>query len=467
MVNYKLGTHDVSILDLSDGVFEVLSTDGDTHLGGKDIDKKIMDWIVSGVKEQTGVDVSKDSMAMQRIKEAAEKAKIELSSTTSTEISLPYITAEGGTPKHYTGTLGRSLFEQMISDIVKRVMAPVQSALDAAGLSKSDINEIVLVGGSTRIPAIQKAVEDFFGKTAHKGVNPDEVVAAGASVQGGIMSGDDSVGGGKDILLLDVTPLSLGIETLGGVMTKMIEANTTIPTKKTEVYSTAADNQTSVSIVIYQGERPMAKDNKCLGMFNLDGIAPAPRGVPQLEVSFDIDANGILNVSAKDKATGKEQQITITASSGLSKEEIERMKAEAEANEEADKKVLEQVNKANAADQLAFTIKKSLDEQAKDIVTDEQKADITAKADAVLAATKDKKYDEIDALQEALEKAWEPVVKKLYESQQQNGADPTNGAFNEAFGGQNPFTNPGAGEQTGSSTDTASEAEEVPFEEVK
>lgn len=456
-----MGTHDVSILDLSGGVFEVLATDGDTHLGGKDIDNKIVKWILDGIKSDCNVDVSKDPMAMQRIKEAAEKAKIELSSTSSTEINLPYIAAPDNVPVHFVKTLNRSEFERMIDDIIQRVMTPVYAALEKAKLSKSDIDEVILVGGSTRIPAIQKAVEKYFNKTLNRSVNPDECVALGAAIQGSILAGDNDIAGGKDILLLDVTPLTIGIETLGGVMTPMIPANTTIPTRKTETFSTAVDNQTAVSIVIYQGERKMAKDNKCLGMFNLDGIALAPRGIPQIEVALDVDANGILKVSATDKATGKEQHITITASSGLSKEEIEKMKAEAAANEEADKKILEQVQKANTADNLAFTIKKSLDEDAKDIATEEEKKDIREKADALIEATKNKEYDKIDSLQEALQKAWEPVVKKLYETKQntaQNGAQNVNESNSSST-----TENSAESAENASKTD----AEDVPYEEVK
>ena len=351
------GTHDVSVLELGDGVFEVKSTDGDTHLGGDDFDDRIINWLADEFKAAESIDLRKDAMALQRLKEAAEKAKIELSSTTSTEINLPYITATDSGPKHIVRNLSRSEFERLVADLVKRTIDPCKNALKNAGLSTSDIDEVIMVGGSTRIPAIQDAVKKFFGKEPNKGVNPDEVVAIGAAIQGGVLAGDV-----KDVLLLDVTPLSLGIETMGSVMTRLIESNTTIPTKKSEVFSTASDNQPSVEIHILQGERPMAKDNKTIGRFHLDGLPPSPRGVPQVEVTFDIDANGILHVSAKDKATGKEQKIRIEASSGLSKEEIEAMKKEAEANADTDRVAKERADKLNAADQMIFQTEKQLSE---------------------------------------------------------------------------------------------------------
>ncbi|MEJ8768653.1 molecular chaperone DnaK [Prevotella sp. HCN-7019] len=365
------GTFDISILEFGGGVFEVLSTNGDTHLGGDDFDQVIIDWLVNSFKADEGIDLSKDPMAMQRLKEAAEKAKIELSSTTSTEINLPYISAEGGVPKHLVKTLTRSQFEQLAHDLIQACLVPCQNAMRDAKLSTSQIDEVILVGGSSRIPAVQTLVKNYFGKEPSKGVNPDEVVAVGASIQGAILNKEGGVG---DIVLLDVTPLTLGIETMGGVMTKLIEANTTIPCKKSETFSTAVDNQTAVTIHVLQGERPMAAQNKSIGQFNLEGIAPARRGVPQIEVTFDIDANGILNVSAKDKATGKEQAIRIEASSGLSKEEIDRMKAEAEQNAEADKKERERVDKMNQADSMIFTTENFLKDNGDKIPADKKPA---------------------------------------------------------------------------------------------
>ena len=438
------GTFDISILEFGGGVFEVLSTNGDTHLGGDDFDQVIIDWLVNEFKSEEGIDLTKDPMAMQRLKEAAEKAKIELSSSSTTEINLPYITADGGVPKHLVKSLTRSQFEQLAHDLIQACLVPCQNAMRDAKLSTSDIDEVILVGGSSRIPAVQALVKNYFGKEPSKGVNPDEVVALGAAIQGAILNKEDGVG---DIVLLDVTPLTLGIETMGGVMTKLIEANSTIPVKKSETFSTAVDNQTAVTIHVLQGERPMASQNKSIGQFNLEGIAPARRGVPQIEVTFDIDANGILNVSAKDKATGKEQAIRIEASSGLSDEEIKRMKAEAEQNAENDKKERERVDKMNQADSMIFSTENFLKDNGDKLPAD-QKPAIEAALQQLKDAHKAADIAAIDAAISNLNNVMQTASAQMYQ-------------------GAGAQADPNAGAQQQANSNSADDIQDADFEEVK
>lgn len=439
------GTLDVSILSFGGGVFEVLSTDGDTHLGGSDVDEKVMNWLIDEFKNDEGVDISKDPMAMQRIKEAAEKAKIELSSTNSTEINLPYITAVDGMPKHLVKTLTKAKFESLIDDLVQRTIEPCKKALENAKLGIDEIDEVILVGGSTRIPAVQEAVKKFFGKEPSKNVNPDEVVSLGASVQGAILNKESGVG---DIVLLDVTPLNLGLETLGNAMTNLIEANTTIPCKKTQTFTTAQDNQTAITVRVLQGNRPLASQNKQIGIFNLEGLMPAPKGIPQLEISFDIDANGLLTVTAKDKATNKEQSIRIEASSNLSEDEIKRMRAEAEANAEADKKEREVIDTVNKGDSIVFTQEKMLDEQ-KDNITADEKSKIEGLVSSMKEAVKDKNADKINELEKEINEVWNGISQRIYSSKTQSNSQQT--------------------ASSGTTTEQAAEAEpqDAEFEEVK
>ena len=446
------GTFDISILEFGGGVFEVLATNGDTHLGGDDFDQVIIDWLADGFKADEGIDLKKDPMAMQRLKEAAEKAKIELSSTTSTEINLPYISAEGGVPKHLVKTLTRAQFEQLAHDLIQNCLIPCQNAIRDAKLQTSDIDEVILVGGSSRIPAVQTLVKNYFGKEPSKGVNPDEVVAVGAAIQGAILNNE---GGTGDIVLLDVTPLTLGIETMGGVMTKLIDANSTIPCKKSQVFSTAVDNQTAVTIHVLQGERPMATQNKSIGQFNLEGIAPARRGVPQIEVTFDIDANGILNVSAKDKATGKEQAIRIEASSGLSQEEIDRMKAEAKANEDADKQEREKIDKMNQADSMIFTTENFLKDNGDKIPADKKSA-IESAIQQLKDAHKAGDVAAIDSATATLNQVVQEASAQMY----QGGAGPQAGA-------DQGFQDGTEGAQQGGDNKTDDNIQDADFEEVK
>ena len=439
------GTLDVSILSFGGGVFEVLSTDGDTHLGGSDVDEKVMNWLIDEFKNDEGVDISKDPMAMQRIKEAAEKAKIELSSTNSTEINLPYITAVDGMPKHLVKTLTKAKFESLIDNLVQRTIEPCKKALENAKLGIDEIDEVILVGGSTRIPAVQEAVKKFFEKEPSKNVNPDEVVSLGASVQGAILNKESGVG---DIVLLDVTPLNLGLETLGNAMTNLIEANTTIPCKKTQTFTTAQDNQTAITVRVLQGNRPLASQNKQIGIFNLEGLMPAPKGIPQLEISFDIDANGLLTVTAKDKATNKEQSIRIEASSNLSEDEIKRMRAEAEANAEADKKEREVIDTVNKGDSIVFTQEKMLDEQ-KDNITADEKSKIEGLVSSMKEAVKDKNADKINELEKEINEVWNGISQRIYSSKAQDSSQQTS--------------------SSGTTTEQAADAEpqDAEFEEVK